>query len=119
MERAQLIEFDAKFDKNINKFDEKEWAQCLLYMTENFDSMPKPNRVVPVEPDQIQLNNGDENNGLFKTPASVLLAQNNDLRQKLAAYMTLAEERGIEIERMVKWIHEKDKSMVQMSQSAQ
>ena len=53
MERAQLIEFDAKFDKNVNKFDEKEWAQCLLYMTENFDKMPEPDRVIQVEPDQI------------------------------------------------------------------
>ena len=77
--------------KKINKFDEKEWAQCLLYMTENFDNMSVSDRVIPVEPDQIQLNNGDENGGFFNPPSSVLMAQNNDLKQKLAAYVALDE----------------------------
>ena len=46
-ERTVLVRFDTKFDPSLITFDEKEWAQCLLYMGMNFQNLPKPDRAPP------------------------------------------------------------------------
>ena len=79
-DRAELVEFDMKYEQSGYSFDQLEWAQCLLYMVENFDEMPEPERVQPEEPDQIQSNvNGCDNNS-FGPNYAVLLDQINTLK---------------------------------------
>ena len=36
-DRASVVEFTKKFTETRYAFDGNQWAQCLLFMTENFD----------------------------------------------------------------------------------
>ena len=42
MMRMKLVKFDKKNCELNFKFADKEWAQCLLYLAENFIEMPLP-----------------------------------------------------------------------------
>ena len=71
-----LVEFTKKFcESGIPPFTETEWAQCLLYMAQNFDLIRPPNNHQEV----------DEGEGeVGFRPRGVLLAEIQEYKLTLA-----------------------------------
>ena len=100
MDRCVLIKFDKMFREMGLEFKEERWAQCLQCLLDNHKSVPEP--VTEEQADVLEqpLFEEQQINSVFDPPQGVLLADVNDLKNKLAKYEAELREREAEINRL-------------------
>ena len=85
MKRVKLVRFSKEYSEMDHMFADKEWAQCLLYMAENFENIQPPVEPNVFEVEQLGNDGQNQSQSLFKPPESALIAQANDWKRKFKA----------------------------------
>ena len=81
--RTKLVRFHRKFRQFGLDFNEIDWAQCLLYMAKNIDSITEP-----IDPPIFQVVKDlgvtkEQLDKFNKVPEVVLMTENNDMKRRI------------------------------------
>jgi len=98
MNRIRIVKFDKEYRELNHQFADKEWAQCLLYMAENFNDMQYPEQPNLFEVERLGEDDQLQSNSIFKPPEGALIAEANDWKKKFNA----SEERCKQYEMQIK-----------------
>ena len=72
LSRTSLVKFDTDHKDMDLSFNEKAWAQCLLYLAKNMEQMPEPVEPIAMDFEQLNDENQDPNHAPLHMPESVL-----------------------------------------------